>query len=187
MSITITTHIEHDIWTKMASDYQKDASANNMAKGGFIAGTPVGQPIPEYARLNKHRRISKKKALEVFGKVPTKYMDIGDVAGAAWDNEYTNTPTRPFMSQSFDMNEEKYNMVADAYFADALSLTKAIVVLATELKADIQRTIMSGNFAPNTSQEIFYKGHSKPLIWDGKMYNSIDAVIGKDSGNEQSV
>jgi hypothetical protein len=142
----------------------------------------VGDVIPEYASQNNDRRISRKKALEIWGRVPRKYHDIGDVAGAAWDNEFTNTPTRPFMSQSFDMNESKYAVMSDRYFEGTVPLGKVIEDIAIAGKEDMKNTIMSGNFAPNTSVEKFYKGHDKPLIWDGKMYNSITSTTCHDVG-----
>ncbi|MHC3376861.1 hypothetical protein [Ligilactobacillus equi] len=38
----------------------------------------------------------------------------------------------------------------------------------------IQRTIVSGGFAPNAPATVAKKGHGKPLIDSGSMYGSIE-------------
>ena len=114
-----------------------------------------------------------------------KKVDLLDVA---MFNELgtSRTPSRPFMRDSVDDNEENITKFCQAQLKgivngskDAESVLKAIGAMQVGL---VQKTIKDGSFTPNAPSTIARKGSDKPLIDTGLMRQSVHYVITDKKG-----
>ncbi len=112
--------------------------------------------------------------------------DVCDIA--AWNELGTeNIPSRPFIRQSVDNNQDKINsflqtrVKALAKGASAEDTLKKIGVFQKRLMQD---EIKSGYFAPNSEATIRKKKSSQPLIDTGRMRQSVDYFIQKKGSGD---
>ncbi len=144
--------------------------------------TPEGQRIMR--ELDKLQDLLVKVGFQREQKYPdgTSLTDV-----AAW-NEFgtVNMPSRPFMRDSVDENEEKIVAFMQAQVVDIIKNRKtaeqAFEAIGTFQKGLVQETITNGNFEPNRPATIRKKGSRHPLIDTGEMRNSVNFVIGKKGG-----
>ena len=88
-----------------------------------------------------------------------------------------NIPARPFIAPPIKDNVEKYkSMMRDQALKlifRRTTLHNALSLVGEAGKADIQKYMLSANFAPLSAATIERKGSSKPLIDTGQMRNAI--------------
>ncbi|MBI4449043.1 hypothetical protein HY641_03390 [Candidatus Woesearchaeota archaeon] len=112
---------------------------------------------------------------------------VQTIAQVAVENEYgvpeKNIPSRPFMRQALDKNENKLHERIKQYAKDIygglIGTHKAMALLGSEHKGDIEKEIRTGDFKPNAPLTIAIKGSSRPLIDTGQMVQSVQFEIGK--------
>ncbi len=131
--------------------------------------------------LDKLQELLVKVGFQDGQKYPDGTMVV-DVA--AWNELGTvNMPSRPFMRDSVDENEEKIVKFLQAKAVDIIKNGKTAEQVLKEVgvfqKGIIQDTIVSGSFKPNSPATIAKKGSSKPLIDTGIMRNSVNFIIKK--------
>lgn len=111
-----------------------------------------------------------------------------DMASVAAFNELgtSTSPSRPFLRTTVDENEDKIVAMGEraarelATGGSAEQVLNKVGVFNVTL---VQKTIVSGSFAPNAPGTIRAKGSSKPLIDTGQMRQSVHYVIrGKGGG-----
>lgn len=94
---------------------------------------------------------------------------------------FGNIPARPFMSTSFDENQQRiqrfiisqYNSVVDG----VRSADQALGLIGQYMVGLIQRKIRQITTPPNSPVTIAIKGSSKPLIDFGQMIQSVTYVV----------
>jgi len=109
------------------------------------------------------------------------------VAAVGWFNEFgTKTiPERSFIRSTHDENipeivAMKKRLLAQLY-EKKMGVLKALRVLGTYMKKEIQAKITSLDTPPNAPSTIARKGSSNPLIATGQMRQSVDyeVVVGR--------
>lgn len=145
-----------------------------------------------------------KKIVKELGKVKNApYVKIGvlssageyekgghaSLADVATWNEFgtTRSPSRPFMAQTFDENQEEtkafiekeQGRVLDGKQTEAQALARIGVFYEGKTK----QTFVKGEFAPNAPYTIERKGSSRPLIDTGRLLRqSITHEVRMDGG-----
>ena len=110
-------------------------------------------------------------------------IPVGAVA-ALMEFGTKNIPARPFMQVAFITNAAKYKRltrkIAEAA-ANGKDLTKAVKVLGEAQVKDIKSSITDFDGEALKPSTIKRKGHDKPLIDSGTMYDSVtyDVVPGR--------
>jgi len=101
------------------------------------------------------------------------YNEFG-TSGGGWGGPI---PARPFLGATFDDKRETWGRVADVAISQALtgerSFADGLGILGTMAQQDVQTTIASGDFAPNSPVTVALKGSSQPLIDTGAMRQAI--------------
>lgn len=112
--------------------------------------------------------------------------DICDIA--AWNELGTeHIPSRPFIRQSVDNNEDKINSFLQTRvraLAKGESAEDALKKIGVFQKRLMQSEIKSGDFVPNSEATVRKKKSSQPLIDTGQMRQSVDYVIQKKGSEE---
>ena len=112
--------------------------------------------------------------------------DICDIA--AWNELGTeHIPSRPFIRQSVDNNEDKINSVLHTRvraLTKGESAEDALKKIGVFQKRLMQSEIKSGDFVPNSEATIRKKKSSQPLIDTGRMRKSVDYVIQKKGSED---
>lgn len=113
--------------------------------------------------------------------------DICDIA--AWNELGTeHIPSRPFLRNSVDENEDKINGFIDHVTNELINgepAEQTLKRIGLFQKALVQEKITEGEFAPNADSTIKKKGSSKPLIDTGRMRQSVNYWIRqKGSGDD---
>lgn len=112
--------------------------------------------------------------------------DICDIA--AWNEFGTeHIPSRPFIRQSVDNNEDKINSFLQTRvraFARGESAEDTLKKIGVFQKSLMQNEIKSGDFVPNSESTIKKKKSSQPLIDTGRMRQSVDYVIQKKGSED---
>lgn len=160
--------ITYDIWPKIMKE---NNFFRHSVKAGFVSGTPVGGPIPAYQALNKKgKSYLLKKKLKIRS---SRYKSIADVAEVALKHEMgIGVPARPFMSPAFDL--ALISIEHDCITAVLTGQYKIVLnYLGKNMRNLIQNSIDTCRSPQNHPIIILAKGHNKPLIWDGKMRNSV--------------
>lgn len=111
-------------------------------------------------------------------------VDVCDVAAF---NEFgtENMPSRPFLRDSVNDNEDMITTFLQSQVADIIQNGKTAEQALKEIgvfqKSLVQDTIEEGYFEPNALSTIRRKGSDHPLIDTGTMKNSVNYVI-KEKG-----
>lgn len=106
-----------------------------------------------------------------------------DLIDVAMFNELgtSHSPSRPFMRQSIDDNQEEIVAFCKAQFnrlcSGSATAQSVMQQLAVFEKGLIQAKIKDGDFAPNAPSTVKKKGSDKPLIDTGHMRQSVQTVI----------
>lgn len=144
--------------------------------------TPEGKRIMR--ELDKLQDLLVKVGFQEGQKYPdgTRVVDV-----AAWNELGTvNMPSRPFMRDSVDDNEEKIAKFMQTQVVDIIKNRKTAEQAFKEIgvfqKGLVQETIVDGNFKPNSPATIRKKGSSHPLIDTGLMRDSVNFVVEKKGG-----
>lgn len=116
-----------------------------------------------------------------------KNKDDESLAYIAAINEYgTSTiPARPFLHQSFEQNQDKFQYVcgrALQMVASGGDVDSALNLIGAEAVGIVQKQIVNGDFAPNAPSTIRKKKSDKPLIDTGEMRQAIHYVKRKTGG-----
>jgi len=112
--------------------------------------------------------------------------DICDIA--AWNELGTeHIPSRPFIRQSVDNNQDKINSFLQTRvkaLAKGASAEDALKKIGVFQKRLMQNEIKSGDFVPNSEATIRKKKSSQPLIDTGRMRQSVNYVIQKKGSGD---
>jgi hypothetical protein len=94
-----------------------------------------------------------------------------------------NVPARPFVGPGVKEALPELKAVARQVAKKALTslnpgdVASGMRIIAAGLEAAIKKKILTGHFAPLKPATIKRKGHSKPLIDTGQMYDSIKGRV----------
>lgn len=86
-------------------------------------------------------------------------------------------PSRPFLRQTLEENQEKYTALFVQWFDQGVPITQIYERLAIMAQGDVQLNIVRGNWTVNAPSTIKRKKSSKPLIDTGKMRQSVRGVV----------
>lgn len=86
-------------------------------------------------------------------------------------------PSRPFLRQTLEKNQEKYTALFVQWFNQGLPITQIYERLAIMAQGDVQSNIVRGNWTVNALSTIKRKKSSKPLIDTGKMRQSVRGIV----------
>lgn len=130
------------------------------------------------------RELQEAKTLEVVIGVHEGDTNSGlSIAEYAAYNEYgtKNTPSRPFMRESFDENSSRISKDIDTRYrqvqAGKLDIRSALSLVGLRHTKDIQKKIGSSMAPANSPATIAIKGSDRTLIDTGAMINSIRHVV----------
>jgi len=146
--------------------------------------TPEGQRF--------FRELAELKELEV--RVGFRHGEATDKKGvdncdkAAWNELGTeHIPSRPFIRQSVDNNEDKINsflQIRVKAFARGESVEDTLNKIGNFQKKLMQAEIKDGDFVPNSEATIRKKKSDQPLIDTGEMRQSVNYVIQKKGSED---
>lgn len=144
----------------------------------FTDLTPEGR-----AYFEKLKKLSELE-VQVGFQEGQQYDDGTSLAEVAAYNELgtSDSPSRPFMRQSFENHEQELRAACDMVnqtLANGGSVEQALQQLGTFCKGLVQNEITEGGFAPNKPSTIKKKGSEQPLIDTGLMRQLVDYVIKK--------
>lgn len=110
---------------------------------------------------------------------------LADVA--TWNEFGTSTsPSRPFMAQTFDMNEPEARAFIEKEEAKVIegkqSQEQALKRIGVFYQGKVQQTFVKGEFAANAPYTILKKGSSRPLIDTGRLRQSITHEVKMGGG-----
>lgn len=136
-----------------------------------------------------------KKALKELGQLEVRvgyqegaiYPDGTPVIQVALWNELgtVNAPPRPFIRQTADNNEAKFQSrmrSAANQLANGATADKVLNELGVFAKGLLQKEIKNGEFEPNAPATVARKGSDRPLIDTGLLRQSANYVIKKKGG-----
>lgn len=86
-------------------------------------------------------------------------------------------PSRPFLRQTLEENQEKYTALFVQWFDQGVPITQIYERLAIMAQGDVQLNIVRSNWTVNAPSTIKRKKSSKPLIDTGKMRQSVRGVV----------
>lgn len=86
-------------------------------------------------------------------------------------------PSRPFLRQTLEENQEKYTALFVQWFDQGVPITQIYERLAIMAQGDVQLNIVRGNWTVNAPSTIKRKKSSKPLIDTGKMRQSVRGIV----------
>lgn len=86
-------------------------------------------------------------------------------------------PSRPFLRQTLEENQEKYTALFVQWFDQGVPITQIYEQLAIIAQGDVQLNIVRGNWTVNAPSTIKRKKSSKPLIDTGKMRQSVRGIV----------
>ena len=113
-------------------------------------------------------------------------VDIANIA--AWNELGTeHIPSRPFMRNSVDNNEDTIKAMAQAQLKAVVgekSAQEALQAIGVMQVGLVQNEIRNGNFEPNLPATIARKGSSTPLIDTGQMRQSVRYFIEEKGGGK---
>jgi hypothetical protein len=108
-------------------------------------------------------------------------------AQIAYTNEHgspaKNIPARPFLGPGIMEAMPELSAVARQVAKQVLTsldpavAAKGMEIIAAGLEAAVKKKILTGHFAPLKPATIRRKGHSKPLIDTGQMYDSVKGRV----------
>lgn len=127
------------------------------------------------------------KAKQPFVKVgvlsDAETKDGQNLASIAAYNEFgtSKIPSRPFMAQTFDLNNSQTKRFIDKEYGKVLdrkqSIADGLYKIGIFYQEKTQSQISLGKFAPNKPATIKAKGSSKPLIDTGRLRKSINFEV----------
>jgi hypothetical protein len=86
-------------------------------------------------------------------------------------------PARPFMSEAWEANVDRYTRIADAGIAQVLvgrtKVRDVMLLVAAEMSNDIKRSIATGSFVPNAPSTVGRKGSTRPLFDTGAALSAV--------------
>jgi len=86
-------------------------------------------------------------------------------------------PSRPFMSDAWDSNVDRYTRISDAGMAQVTvgrtTVRDVMLRVAVEMANDIKRSIATGSFEPNAPSTVERKGSSRPLFDTGAALSAV--------------
>lgn len=96
-----------------------------------------------------------------------------------------NQEARPFWRKWRADNERAYKnaillILKRGGLVNGEFLQRGLGQLGVQMRNDLQRTILHGNWKPNSPKTIKEKGSSRPLVDTAQMLNSIRGVVEKD-------
>lgn len=86
-------------------------------------------------------------------------------------------PSRPFLRQTLQENQEKYTDLFAQLFGQGVDIPQIYEQIALVAQADVQLNIVKGEWVANAESTIKRKGSSKPLIDTGRLRQSITGVV----------
>lgn len=133
--------------------------------------------------LIERLRVDKDKAVYVgfpaeFDK-PVEGTENFNLASLAAVLEFGNEhiPSRPFLRQTLEENQEKYTALFVQWFNQGVPITQIYEQLAITAQGDVQMNIVKGEWVVNAKSTIKRKKSSKPLIDTGKMRQSVRGIV----------
>ena len=86
-------------------------------------------------------------------------------------------PSRPFLRQTLDENQEKYTALFINLLKNGKPLEQIYEHIAVIAQGDVQLNIVKGSWTPNAKSTIRRKKSSKPLIDTGKLRQSVRGIV----------
>ncbi|MBN6075800.1 hypothetical protein HYE60_11200 [Aggregatibacter actinomycetemcomitans] len=86
-------------------------------------------------------------------------------------------PSRPFLRQTLEENQEKYTALFVQWFEQGVQVAQIYERLAVMAQGDVQMNIVKGEWVENAKSTIRRKKSSKPLIDTGKMRQSVRGIV----------
>lgn len=86
-------------------------------------------------------------------------------------------PSRPFLRQTLEENQEKYTAFFVQWFDHGVPVAQIYERLAVMVQGDVQMNIVKGEWVANAKSTIRRKKSSKPLIDTGKMRQSVRGIV----------
>ena len=86
-------------------------------------------------------------------------------------------PSRPFLRQTLEENQEKYTALFVQWFDQGVPVAQIYERLAVMVQGDVQMNIVKGEWVANAKSTIRRKKSSKPLIDTGKMRQSVRGIV----------
>lgn len=90
-------------------------------------------------------------------------------------------PSRPFLRQTLQENQEKYTDLFAQLFGQGVDIPQIYEQIALVAQADVQLNIVKGEWVANAESTIKRKGSSKPLIDTGRLRQSITGVVREEN------
>lgn len=145
--------------------------------------TPEGKKF-----IDTLRKLAEKEVRIGFQKGQYQDDDGTDICDIAMWNELgtANMPSRPFMRASVDDNEakiQKFLMSKKIDIVKGKSDEQILKEVGLFQKDLIQEKIGNGDFSPNAPSTVKKKKSSKPLIYTGRMRQSVNYQI-KEKGSD---
>jgi len=119
--------------------------------------------------------------------------DDATLVRIARDHEYgIGVPERPFMRGAAKTYGKKWaqgarQAVSEASQGNPEQAKATIRLLGTVMVGDIQESIATGPWKPNSAATVLLKGSSRPLIDTGQMIQSVRAVLIEPSGKMELI
>lgn len=86
-------------------------------------------------------------------------------------------PSRPFLRQTLEENQEKYTALFIQWFDQGVPAAQIYERLVVMAQGDVQLNIIKGDWVANQKSTIKRKKSSKPLIDTGKMRQSVRGIV----------
>lgn len=86
-------------------------------------------------------------------------------------------PSRPFLRQTLEENQEKYTALFVKLFESGVSIDQIYEQIALIAQGDVQQNIANGKWTANAPSTIKRKKSSKPLIDTGKLRQSVKGIV----------
>lgn len=161
-------------------------------------GTTVDRLTPEgrkfFAEIEKLKRLQVRVGFQDDGTMAAKRDENDNIVDAdvtlldvaTWNEVGTaHSPSRPFMRNSADNNQDKINRFCKAQLQQMTkgkTAEEALKAIGVMQKGLIQQEIREGDFTANAPSTIAKKHSDKPLIDTGRMRQSVNFVIKPKGG-----
>ena len=96
---------------------------------------------------------------------------------AVWEFGNERIPSRPFLRQTLEENQEKYIALFVKLFESGVSIDQIYEQIALIAQGDVQQNIANGKWTANAPSTIKRKKSSKPLIDTGKLRQSVKGIV----------
>lgn len=135
------------------------------------------------AKLESVKSKSAYVGIPAEADAPVEGGEVFNLASLAAVLEFGNEriPSRPFLRQTLQENQEKYTDLFAQLFGQGVDIPQIYEQIALVAQADVQLNIVKGEWVANAESTIKRKGSSKPLIDTGRLRQSITGVVREEN------